>query len=87
VLESVIKTFLASIIISFFLIISLRSINDSAQLIINDVKHSQALSELRNHSFSDPGVNGYQIVIGEGSRLTCKPSLISNHAGRVCIAT
>jgi len=74
-------------IISFFLILSIKQINEASNQAIIDAKHSTTINELINNTYSDPGIDGYKIIQGEGNIINCIPKLINNHAGRVCIAT
>lgn len=86
-LESVIKTLLVSIIISFFFIYCLRVTDQSAANALLLTEHSAGINYLNNLSVSDPGFNGFRIVNGDGDLITCKPLLVNNHAGRVCVAS
>lgn len=84
-LESLIKTILMSIIISLFLILSLGFINNSIKHQLQNSNYGPIINDLINNSVN-PLSNDYKIIIGEGNWLICKPSLINNLFGRVCIA-
>ena len=85
-LETVIKTLLVSMVISFFFIQCLRVIEQSASNALVSVKHSSIINELNNKSFSGAVTDGFRVVVGNGSLVVCKPELINNHPGSVCLA-
>ncbi|MBD3311854.1 hypothetical protein GF352_00105 [archaeon] len=82
-----IKALLVSIIISFFFIYCLRIIDQSAANALAMAEHSAGINYLNNLSVNDPGFDGFRIVNGDGNLVTCKPLLVNNHAGRVCVAS
>jgi len=69
------------------MVICLRTINEWAVNALQDAKHSTMINELNNLSLTDPGIDGFREVVGSGSTVVCKPSLINNHVGRVCVAS
>jgi hypothetical protein len=82
-----IKTVLASFIIGFFLITCLRVINQSITMAVINTEHAEAINRLDNTTFNETVNEDFKIVIGEGSIIICKPKVINNKAGRVCIAS
>ncbi len=74
-LEELIKVLFMLILISFFIFVSLNSINESGKNALIYLRYNSLLNELRN------GTTG-----GNGSLRVCIPSLINNNPGRSCIA-
>ena len=75
-LEQALKMLFMSVIITLFIIFCIKNINNSANNAFMTAKHSALINELMN------GTSG-----GNGNLIVCKPALINNTAGRVCVAS
>ena len=84
-LEELIKTLMFLVIIVFFIMMCYESLDS----VLSDYyyKYSSSIIELRRLEVSDDLDDGFKLTYGSGDFIVCKPSLINNHPGRVCLAS
>ncbi len=74
-LEELIKLLFVLMMISFFILATLRSVSNSVDVSMTYLKYNAGLNDLRNNSYG-----------GNSSLRICKPALVNNNPGRVCVA-
>ena len=84
-LEELIKTLMFLVIIVFFIMMCYESIDGA----LSDYyyKYSSSIGELRRLDVGDDLTDGFKLTYGSGDFIVCKPLLVDNHPGRVCLAS
>lgn len=83
--EELIKTLMFLVVIVFFVMMCYESLDGA--LSNHYYEYSSSISELRRLEVSDDLADGFKLTYGSGDFIVCKPSLINNHPGRVCLAS